>query len=486
MFARRCRSRQYRRSRSTEAMAVTSGSTALSRATRSSSFPLPSSARIVRTRSSPSISTAVAGFVSSHASYGAKQRADRSPPVVRKRFRAAQDRQDDLRREPPHRAGVHGVQPLRQGQRFPGRRHRERKSRHRLRVPSQHRRGQILIVGFRGTEQRRRPAVVRRQPASLEIILDLGLQRAEEFVPQRRLGPERMGLRLPDRLPPVRDRPRLRVEPLDRLAPHPRLAAAVALPAQAPDDVLDHRGQRGVLRGLRRHDPVSVEPRMGEDPRRVAYIVEGDLRRLGLPEDREHQLRPPQHRLPLVAPVVDGRERQAVLSMNEMIRVLQDLPRPLDGGENLGRPDVAVRVGVDEREALRVELDPGYRTGECHPELLVQRLQRRKVGARLEEDLVESSRTEEPPPVIRRFRIHRPGIGCHGLAPLNPGDFKRTFRMPATTVGFTPASLLPEEYQISAGNQCRVRLQNEQTESMTGTSTRTPTTVASAAPDPGP
>ena len=75
--------------------------------------------------------------------------------------------------------------------------------------------------------------------------------------------------------------------------------------------------------------------------------------------------------------------------MNEMIRILQDLPRPLDGGENLGRPDVAVRVGVDEREALRVELDPGYRTGEGHPEFLVQRLQRRKVGARLEEDLVD-------------------------------------------------------------------------------------------------
>jgi hypothetical protein len=54
-------------------MAATSGSTALSRATRSSSAVLPSSARIFRTRSSPSFSTAVAGFVSSHASYGAKR-----------------------------------------------------------------------------------------------------------------------------------------------------------------------------------------------------------------------------------------------------------------------------------------------------------------------------------------------------------------------------------------------------------------------------
>src|ERR1700688_39555 len=39
---------------------------------------------------------------------------------------------------------------------------------------------------------------------------------------------------------------------------------------------------------------------------------------------------------------------------------------------------------------------------------------------------------------------------------------------------------------FSAGNQCRVRLHAAQTESITGTSTSTPTTVASAAPDSGP
>ena len=301
MFTRRCRSRQYRRSRSTETMAVTSGSTALSRATRSSSAALPSSRE---DRPHPLLAEFLdhgRRFRFQPRFVRREARADRPPPVVRQRIRAAQDRQDDLHREPPHRVGVHGVQPVRQGQRFPRRRHRERKPGHRLRVPPQRRRGQLLIVGFRGAEQRRRPAVVRRQPASLEIILDLGLQGAEEFVPRRRVGAERMGLRLPDRFPPVRDRLRLRVEPLDRLGRHPRLAAAVVLPAQGPDDVLDHRGQRRVLRRLRRHDPVSVEPRLGEDPRRVARVVESDLRRLGLPEDREHQLRPRQHRLPLVA-----------------------------------------------------------------------------------------------------------------------------------------------------------------------------------------
>jgi len=95
--------------------------------------------------------------------------------------------------------------------------------------------------------------------------------------------------------------------------------------------------------------------------------------------------------------------------MDEMVRVLQDLPRPPHGGEDLGRPDVAVRVRVDELEAPPVELDPGYRAGKGHPELLVQRPERCQVGARLEEDLIESPRAEEPPPVVRRFRIHRPG-----------------------------------------------------------------------------
>jgi hypothetical protein len=39
---------------------------------------------------------------------------------------------------------------------------------------------------------------------------------------------------------------------------------------------------------------------------------------------------------------------------------------------------------------------------------------------------------------------------------------------------------------VAASNQPRVRLQNAHTLSMTGTSTNTPTTVASAAPDSGP
>jgi len=41
--------------------------------------------------------------------------------------------------------------------------------------------------------------------------------------------------------------------------------------------------------------------------------------------------------------------------------------------------------------------------------------------------------------------------------------------------------VLPDSHE-----QCRVRLQAAQTDSITGTSTSTPTTVAKAAPEPGP
>lgn len=58
-----------------------------------------------------------------------------------------------------------------------------------------------------------------------------------------------------------------------------------------------------------------------------------------------------------------------------------------------------------------------------------------------------------------------------------PGSGKalHAFTYPCTLFSFTPVS-----------NQCRVRLQKLHTDNMTGTSTRTPTTVASVAPDCSP
>lgn len=74
--------------------------------------------------------------------------------------------------------------------------------------------------------------------------------------------------------------------------------------------------------------------------------------------------------------------------------------------------------------------------------------------------------------------------------PLSSPAFSPSFRCCENQWGLAagvPAmAALGHVQAASAGNQWRVRLQTLQTESMTGTSTRTPTTVARAAPDPGP
>jgi hypothetical protein len=57
-----------------------------------------------------------------------------------------------------------------------------------------------------------------------------------------------------------------------------------------------------------------------------------------------------------------------------------------------------------------------------------------------------------------------------------------TYRNTVTNVMTSSDQCAP----AGAGNQCRVRLQTEHTDNITGTSMSTPTTVASAAPDSGP
>ena len=69
-----------------------------------------------------------------------------------------------------------------------------------------------------------------------------------------------------------------------------------------------------------------------------------------------------------------------------------------------------------------------------------------------------------------------------------PGHSSRGLAHPEESVGKGTSLNMTSSYVVAstAANQCRVRLQTAQTESITGTSTSTPTTVASAAPEPGP
>jgi len=80
-----------------------------------------------------------------------------------------------------------------------------------------------------------------------------------------------------------------------------------------------------------------------------------------------------------------------------------------------------------------------------------------------------------------RNRVRRRPVSCR------TGPHRRTRLGPLLVDGSSRRSPHPQACTgAGSSNQCRVRLQNAQTESITGTSTRTPTTVARAAPEPGP
>ena len=175
-------------------------------------------------------------------------------------------------------------------------------------------------------------------------------------------------------------------------------------------------GQCGVLRRLRRNDSVSVEPRLGEDPRRVAHVVEGDLRRLGAsrgPKGRAS--RPPAppspHRLRRRWPIAAGGPADGRDGPGPSVPFAPTGRRRESREPGCGRPRPCRRTrGSSRRTRSRT---PGRKEP---PRASGPATRATKIGARLEEDLRRILRTEEPPPMIRRFRIHHPALGCHALA----------------------------------------------------------------------
>src|SRR6185369_1369984 len=100
---------------------------------------------------------------------------------------------------------------------------------------------------------------------------------------------------------------------------------------------------------------------------------------------------------------------------------------PVNGRDQLGGPDPAVVVGVDERRGRGIELEAGGRAGERHPELQVQLVEPQEVGPGLELHLIEPAGAEELPDVCAHTALHwtRPRAGgAHRgrtiWAPLHP------------------------------------------------------------------
>ena len=65
--------------------------------------------------------------------------------------------------------------------------------------------------------------------------------------------------------------------------------------------------------------------------------------------------------------VVDGRERERVAALHQVIGVHEHRAGPLDRGNEFRGADASVFVGVDQREGFRIELQAGDRARQRDP-----------------------------------------------------------------------------------------------------------------------
>jgi hypothetical protein len=93
---------------------------------------------------------------------------------------------------------------------------------------------------------------------------------------------------------------------------------------------------------------------------------------------------------------------------------------PLHGGDQFGRADAAVVVGVNQGGGFGIELQSGNGAGQRHPQFLVELIQAHQIRAGFEPHLVEAAGAVEPPWIIFRGGRH----GSIGYFVLN--------RLPAT------------------------------------------------------
>ena len=93
--------------------------------------------------------------------------------------------------------------------------------------------------------------------------------------------------------------------------------------------------------------------------------------------------------------VLDRGQRHAGELFFKHAAVIETRGRPVNGGEQFRGADVAVVVGVDQRQRAGVELDPGGRAGQRDPQLLVEVLEVQQVGGGIDAYLVEAAGKEE-------------------------------------------------------------------------------------------
>jgi hypothetical protein len=89
--------------------------------------------------------------------------------------------------------------------------------------------------------------------------------------------------------------------------------------------------------------------------------------------------------------IVDGGKRQRAGALDQVLRVLEQRTRPLHRRQQLGNPDAAVAVGIDQLQSPAVELQPLGGAAQGGPQLLVELSQSHQVGPGFQPYLIETA-----------------------------------------------------------------------------------------------
>jgi hypothetical protein len=89
----------------------------------------------------------------------------------------------------------------------------------------------------------------------------------------------------------------------------------------------------------------------------------------------------------------------------------------LAGSDQVAGAHLAIAIGIEKTQRVRIELEPFHRTGEGDPKLLIELVEMEKVIAAIKPDLVEATGAEKTPAMggYRHTHVSRKRPPCGGL-----------------------------------------------------------------------
>ena len=185
-------------------------------------------------------------------------------------------------------------------------------------------------------------------------------------------------------------------------------AAAILLAADGVDDGLDHRAQFIVGRHRDRDDAVAVEVFRRVELGEVGHVGNADVLAFAETKVGDDLARRAGELGAFRVAGVDGVERHAVAGREQQRGVLEHGGDPARRGDDLGAADLAVTIAVEHLQRAGIEFQPGGRTAQHRPQLLIEFMQMFQIGGRIDAHLVETARAVKTPAMRRRacFLIH--------------------------------------------------------------------------------